>query len=140
MLFCYWNSCTKPGKQLVLYSSVRGIYFVSFQDFSIGFWKYSDSIVFFFYFIDHHLWLLSIAHKISFEFKYWFIEKWNKNYHGLFDKTILNYLPPTEYVGWPLYEGLLCTTLKALPVWLWTDVDGNDCCCAFGYDELKDVS
>jgi hypothetical protein len=40
-----WSVCPKQGKWSVVYLCVRGIDFVSFYDFAIGFWNCSDSVV-----------------------------------------------------------------------------------------------
>ena len=40
----YWNACTKPGMWAVMYL------WASFYNFSIGFWKWSNSVVFFVYY------------------------------------------------------------------------------------------
>jgi hypothetical protein len=42
----YWSACANPGKWAVMYLCVRGTDFASFCDFSIGFWNYSDNVVF----------------------------------------------------------------------------------------------
>ena len=41
----HFNGCSKPGKTEVMYLCVRDIDFVYFYNFSIGFWKCSNSVV-----------------------------------------------------------------------------------------------
>ena len=42
----YWSACTRSGEWAIMYLCVRGIHFVSFYEFSMGFWKRSVSVVF----------------------------------------------------------------------------------------------
>jgi hypothetical protein len=45
----YWSGYSKQGKWVVMYMCVSGITFVCFYDSSIGFWYYSDSMIFLFF-------------------------------------------------------------------------------------------
>ena len=51
----------KPGKWAVMYLCVKGINFASFYNFSIGYWNYSDSVVFF-NFSFYNINLMNVGH------------------------------------------------------------------------------
>jgi hypothetical protein len=61
--YCYWSAWihTKPGRWAVMYMCFRGIHLTSFCEFSIGFWNFSDIVVFFVFHsiqsdkVKHHL-------------------------------------------------------------------------------------
>lgn len=65
----YWSVFDKPGQWVVMNMRVRGISFASFYEFSVGFLKYSDSVVFCAFHFINIIWLS--WHKI-FSQKVWF--------------------------------------------------------------------
>ena len=45
-LILNWNVCTKPGKWAVMYMSVKVINFAHFYKSSIGFWNWSENVLY----------------------------------------------------------------------------------------------